>query len=104
MNTTTKTAILTLAQADISVTAEQLKALENVCSNTPEQTSPADYMTSAEVCAALGNGKPMHPVTLCRWVKQGLLNPIRINRRVMKYRRAEVMALLSGNAPNNKNN
>ena len=38
----------------------------------------------------------VHPGTIKRWERRGLLKPIRINPRVVRYKAAEVMRLLGG--------
>jgi excisionase family DNA binding protein len=47
-------------------------------------------LSTSEVCDILGLGNK----TILKYIKQGKLSPIRLNKRVFRYRPSEVMSLL----------
>ncbi len=47
-------------------------------------------LSTSEVCDILGLGNK----TILKYVKQGKLNPIRMNKRVFRFKPSEVMSLL----------
>jgi len=47
-------------------------------------------LSTSEVCNILG----LTNKTILKYIKQGKLSPIRLNKRVFRYRPSEVMSLL----------
>jgi excisionase family DNA binding protein len=48
-------------------------------------------LSTSEVCDILGLGDR----TILKYVKQGKLNPIRMNKRVFRFKPSEVMSLMN---------
>ena len=57
----------------------------------PEE-APLKTLTRKEIARIFG----VHPGSVKRWDKAGKITPIRINARTIRYSRAEVEALISG--------
>lgn len=62
--------------------------------NTKERLDIAslpEVLTPRQVSQLFG----IMPATLWGWSQRGTLNPVRINKRVLRYRRADVLGLLN---------
>jgi predicted site-specific integrase-resolvase len=60
---------------------------------TTTSTAPQGLLTRAQVASLFGVCKE----TISRWEKQGLFQPVTINARVLRYRVADVQAVIGSN-------
>ena len=81
-----------LIQADPETTPDQLEQIERVC--TGRRIRKRDLIDGNTARLLIGGGqRPISRVTLSKWVKNGVINPVRISRRIVRYDRNEIEKL-----------
>lgn len=77
----------------LDVTKTERKRLLTAAENEPIKKKQK-MLTRKEVAEILG----VHPETIKRYGKRGLLHPIRITSRMVRYEEAEVLELLNSSS------
>lgn len=88
MKTETLSTIAAIVRSDETTTQEHREQILIVCRSPVKPPRPVP-IGIREVCALL----EVHPVTIHRWVKRGVLHPIRLSPRRVRYDRNEVIRL-----------
>lgn len=58
-------------------------------------------MTKAEVCQFFGAKVPLHPRTLDRWIRKGLIpRPVKLGGKIRRWRKTECEQALADLGPN----
>ena len=89
MRPETITSIKMLAAADPEATPEQVQHIVRVCRATVHHRELIDSKTAR---AILGVSK----VTMCNWVRNCKLHPVRVSSRIYKYDKNEIEGIAYG--------
>lgn len=90
MKQETITAIRLLASADAETDQATVSRIVEACK---PQKRKRDLISAAQACEIIGtisNGKPITRITLWKYVKRGILHPVRYSSRNVRYDRTEV--------------
>lgn len=92
MRAETIASIKMLIKADPDTTPELLEQIERIC--TGRRSSKRDLIDGNTARLLIGGGqRPISRVTLSKWVKNGVITPVRISRRIVRYDRNEIEKL-----------
>jgi len=84
-----KTAVIQrLTNAAFTATVEQLESALKALEKKQEKRNLGTARKAAEIAEK-------HPMTIKRWAKLGLLHPVRINKRVVRFDLDEVFNLVN---------
>lgn len=101
MRTETVSAIMTMAQADASMSKEQLDALAEICRGRGAIRRKLIGARSVRELLGEPEGRPISAPTLRRYVRDGKINPIRLSSRKVRYDEREVQKLLNNGIETN---
>jgi hypothetical protein len=90
MKQETINAIRLLATADTEADQATVSRIVQACE---PQTRKRDLISAAKACEIIGVaafGKPVSRVTLWKYVKRGILHPVRYSSRIIRFDRNEV--------------
>ena len=85
--------VRTALAADPAITLEHQKRILDAIL---KPTITSRLLTTRQACQVLDPDHPLHPVTLRRYEKKGLLHPVRYSARYIRWPEAEIVALRSG--------
>jgi hypothetical protein len=94
MRDATKATVETLLEADKTITPEHRTRIMRELARG--DNAHEKLFTCREAAAFLDPGHPLHPATMRRWEKRGLLHPVRFTARRIRYRESELLALRAG--------
>jgi hypothetical protein len=93
MLNTTLTKVETVLHADTTIPAEHR---DRILRELRRERGTDRLLTTREACVALDPGHPVHPATLRRYERRGLLHAVRTSARRRRWRESELVTLRDG--------